>query len=146
LQLGGKNPAVVDPNCDLKTTANRLLWAKTSNAGQVCVAPDYILVPRTFQDKLIEALREAYVPISDAMFMLAHLSFLFSHGTFYPDGPAKSDSFSRIVSPRHFARIKGLLDTTKGTIVIGGETDADTKYIAPTIVKDVKGDDSLMSE
>jgi len=51
-----------------------------------------------------------------------------------------------MVSPHHFARVKGLLDKTKGTIVVGGETDADTKYIAPTIVKDVKGDDSLMSE
>ena len=51
-----------------------------------------------------------------------------------------------MVSPRHFTRVKGLLDKTKGTIVIGGETDADTKYIAPTVVKDVKGDDSLMSE
>jgi acyl-CoA reductase-like NAD-dependent aldehyde dehydrogenase len=50
------------------------------------------------------------------------------------------------VSPRHFARVKGLLDNTKGTIVVGGESDAETKYIAPTIVKDVKPDDSLMSE
>lgn len=68
------------------------------------------------------------------------------HDQFYPDGPATSDSFSRIVSPRHFNRIKGLLDNSKGTIVVGGETDADKKYIAPTILKDVKFDDSLMSE
>lgn len=65
---------------------------------------------------------------------------------FYPEGPASSDSFSRIVSSRHFNRIKNLLDNSKGTIVAGGETDADKKYIAPTILKDVKFDDSLMSE
>lgn len=69
-----------------------------------------------------------------------------SHDSFYPEGPAESESFSRLVSPRHFARVKGLLDNTKGTVVIGGETDADKKYIAPTVVKDVKSDDSLMSE
>jgi aldehyde dehydrogenase (NAD+)/aldehyde dehydrogenase (NAD(P)+) len=60
--------------------------------------------------------------------------------------PAKSDSFGRIVSPRHFARVKGLLDNTKGTIAFGGESDADTNYIAPTVIKDVESDDSLMSE
>jgi acyl-CoA reductase-like NAD-dependent aldehyde dehydrogenase len=76
---------------------------------------------------------------------IIHLG-LSSHDRFYPDGPAKSDDFGRLVSPRHFARVKGLLDKTKGTIVVGGESDADTKYIAPTIVKDVKMDDSLMSE
>jgi len=51
-----------------------------------------------------------------------------------------------MVSPRHFTRVKGLLDKTKGTIVIGGEMDADMKYITPTVIKDIKGDDSLMSK
>lgn len=69
-----------------------------------------------------------------------------SYDSFYPEGPAKSDSFSRLVSSRHFARVKGLLDNTNGTIVVGGATDADKNYIAPTIVKDVKSDDSLMRE
>jgi len=64
LQLGGKRPVVIDPECDLKTTANQVLWGKTCNAGQICVSPDYVLVPRTFQDKFIEALKEAYVPAS----------------------------------------------------------------------------------
>jgi aldehyde dehydrogenase (NAD+)/aldehyde dehydrogenase (NAD(P)+) len=62
MQLGGKSPVVIDPNCDLKTTANRLLWGKMANAGQVCVAPDYVLVPRSFQDQLVKALKETYVP------------------------------------------------------------------------------------
>jgi aldehyde dehydrogenase (NAD+)/aldehyde dehydrogenase (NAD(P)+) len=127
LELGGKSPVVVDPACDLKTTARRLLWGKTVNAGQTCTSPDYVLVPKDFQDKLVDALKETY-------------------DTFYPEGPAKSDSFSRLVSPRHFARVKGLLDNTKGTIAIGGVADADKNYIAPTIVKDVRSDDSLMRE
>jgi aldehyde dehydrogenase (NAD+)/aldehyde dehydrogenase (NAD(P)+) len=127
LELGGKSPVVVDPACDVKSAARRILWGKTINAGQVCVAPDYVLVPKHFQDKLVDALKE-------------------THDSFYPEGPAESESFSRLVSPRHFARVKGLLDNTKGTVVIGGETDADKKYIAPTVVKDVKSDDSLMSE
>lgn len=66
--------------------------------------------------------------------------------SFYPDGPLKSDSYSRIVSDAHFKRVKGLLDNTKGTVVLGGETDAAQRFIAPTIVRDVTPDDSLMSE
>ena len=148
-QLGGKSPAVIDPHCDLKTTATRLLWAKAVNAGQVCLTPDYVLVLRSFQDKFIDALIETYVPITNAFIIITiHLFIIlaFSHNRFYPDGIAKSNSFGRIISPHHFARIKGLLDKTIGTIVVGGETDADTKYIALTIVKDVKGDDALMGE
>jgi hypothetical protein len=61
LQLGGKNPVVIDPNCDLKTATNRLLWGKTVNAGQICVGPDYALVPRTFQDQFVNALKETCV-------------------------------------------------------------------------------------
>ena len=65
---------------------------------------------------------------------------------FYPDGPEKSDSFSRIFGESHAQRIKNLLDNTKGKIVFGGEVDVEKKYVAPTLVRDVSGDDSLMSE
>jgi len=57
LELGGKSPAIIDPACDIKTAAKRLLWGKVVNAGQTCVAPDYILVPRDYQDKLVEELK-----------------------------------------------------------------------------------------
>ena len=66
--------------------------------------------------------------------------------TFYPDGPEKSQSFSRIVTTVHAARIKGLLDETKGTIVLGGGADVENRYIAPTVVANVREDDSLLSE
>ncbi|TDL22725.1 NAD-aldehyde dehydrogenase [Rickenella mellea] len=122
-----KSPCVIDPKTDMKVAARRIMWGKTSNAGQTCIAPDYVLVPHDAEDKLIEAIKEVY-------------------HEFYPDGPLKSNSFSRIISDAHFRRIKGLLDDTKGSIVIGGETDAAQKFIAPTIVKDVTPGDSLMSQ
>lgn len=68
------------------------------------------------------------------------------HDEFYPDGPATQGAFGRIINHTHFRRLKGLLDRTAGRIVIGGATSEDDKFIAPTIVGGVKGDDSLMSE
>ena len=107
-----------------------MLWGKTVNAGQACIAPDYILVPREFQDTLVNALTEVY-------------------NEFYPDTEkraAASESFSRIISPQAYNRLAGLLDKTEGKVILGGDTNADEKYIAPTVVRDVKGTDSLMSE
>ncbi|KAI0667920.1 aldehyde dehydrogenase [Trametes maxima] len=127
LELGGKNPVVVDPKVDVKMTAKRLLWGRFSNAGQICLAPEYVLVPEAFQDTLVEALKEAY-------------------NTFYPDGPEKSDSISRIVSEAHTTRIKRLVDETKGKVILGGQADVSKRYIAPTVVRDVPSDDSLMSD
>ncbi|KAG5641769.1 hypothetical protein DXG03_004264 [Asterophora parasitica] len=124
-----ESPVIIDPDCDLPTAARRILWGKVVNAGQTCVAPDYILVPRHFQDTFIDALKTAYA-------------------SFYPESADSSvpANYSRIVTPQAFNRIKGLLDDTKGDVVVGGQTDAASKFIAPTLVKDVKGDDSLMSE
>ncbi|KAG6872490.1 hypothetical protein C0995_009352 [Termitomyces sp. Mi166 len=124
-----KSPVIIDPQCDLEMAARRILWGKCVNAGQTCVAPDYVLVPRSFQDKFVDALKAAYE-------------------SFYPESaqPSKPDTFSRIITPQAWKRIKGLLDNTKGTVVFGSETDEATKFIAPTAVKDVEADDSLMSE
>ncbi|KAI0648695.1 aldehyde dehydrogenase [Trametes meyenii] len=127
LEVGCKNPVVVDPKVDVKMTAKRLLWGRFSNAGQICLAPEYVLVPAAFQDTLVEALKEAY-------------------NAFYPDGPEKSDSISRIVSEAHTTRIKRLVDETKGKVILGGQADVSKRYIAPTVVRDVPADDSLMSE
>ncbi|KAF9009920.1 NAD-aldehyde dehydrogenase [Cyathus striatus] len=129
LELGGKSPVIIDPKCDLETAAKRILWGKCVNAGQTCVAPDYILVPKDFQDTFVKALQDA-------------------HSSFYPteSGPSVPYQYCRLITPQAFKRVKTLLDITKGTVAIGGETDEATKYIAPTIVKDVKGDDSLMTE
>ncbi|KAI0767690.1 NAD-dependent aldehyde dehydrogenase [Fomes fomentarius] len=122
LELGGKNPVIVDPKSDLKLAARRVLWGRMINAGQVCVCPEYVLITPDIQDAFIEALKEV-------------------HNSFYPEGPKNSESFARIVAVNHAQRIKDLLDNTKGTIVFGGDTDVENRYIAPTLVKDVTGDD-----
>ncbi|KII87684.1 hypothetical protein PLICRDRAFT_141625 [Plicaturopsis crispa FD-325 SS-3] len=127
LELGGKSPVVIDPACDLNLCARRLLWGKFTNAGQTCVAPDYVLVPAHFQGKLVDALKKTY-------------------NEFYPKGAAASSDFSRMVTPQHFSRVHRLVQNTSGTIVLGGDADEATKFIAPTVVSDVKPDDSLMSE
>lgn len=69
-----------------------------------------------------------------------------SYRSFYPEGPEKSDSLSRIISEKHTACIKAMIDGTKGVIVAGGEADISKRYVASTIVKNVRGDDSLMAE
>ncbi|KAI5120924.1 hypothetical protein M0805_002904 [Coniferiporia weirii] len=127
LELGGKNPVFVDASCDFKLAAKRIAWGRFSNAGQTCTAPDYILVPAEIQDKLVAAFKEVYE-------------------SFYPEGALASDSFARIGTEAHFARVKALLDDTKGTVVLGGETDAEQMFIAPTVVRDVSLDDSLMKQ
>ncbi|OCH93073.1 NAD-aldehyde dehydrogenase [Obba rivulosa] len=127
-ELGGKCPVIIDENCDLKTSARRIMASKVANSGQTCVAPDYVLVPRHFQDQLVEAFKETL-------------------DKFYPNtDPVRSDSYARIVSPQHTQRIKRLIDETRGEVVVGGQADVEQRYIAPTIVKNVPEDDSLMSE
>lgn len=126
-ELGGKSPVFIDPKCDMKLAARRLLWGKIANAGQVCVAPDYVLVPREAQDAFVNALVETYK-------------------SFYPEDPATSDSYSRIVSQAHTTRIKRLIDGTRGTIVVGGAVDVEKRYVAPTVIRDVPVDDTTMEE
>jgi acyl-CoA reductase-like NAD-dependent aldehyde dehydrogenase len=94
--------------------------------NQTCTAPDYILVTNGRQDDLVAAFKEVYAQ-------------------FYPEGPASSESFSRIIAERHFDRIHKMLNDTKGRVVLGGETKREEKYIAPTVVADVTNEDSLMS-
>ncbi|CAL1698978.1 unnamed protein product [Somion occarium] len=126
-ELGGKSPVIVDTSADLKLAARRILWGKCANAGQLCVAPDYVLVLREVEEQFIRELQQVYT-------------------AFFGSDPAKSDSISRIVSPQHTLRIKNLVESTKGNILIGGQIDVNERYVAPTIVTDVPGDDSLMTD
>ncbi|KAJ7311505.1 NAD-aldehyde dehydrogenase [Mycena albidolilacea] len=131
LELGGKSPVFVDPASDMQLAARRILWGKFTNGGQTCIAPDYVLVPKAAQDDLVDAMKTAYA-------------------NFYPettgDSPTPPQNVTKMVHQAAFKRVHGLVQNTKGTIVVGGEADEATKFIAPTIVKDVKPDDSLMSE
>ncbi|KAJ7481185.1 NAD-aldehyde dehydrogenase [Mycena galericulata] len=127
----GKSPVFIDPSTDMQLAAKRILWGKFTNAGQTCVAPDYVLVPKATQDTFVEALKVAYAK-------------------FYPEttgaSPSPPENVTRLVNPQAFKRVNGLLQGTKGTIVCGGDTNEAEKFIAPTIVRDVQEDDSLMSE
>jgi aldehyde dehydrogenase (NAD+) len=125
LELGGKSPVVIDESADLRVTARRIAWGKWLNAGQTCVAPDYLLVAESKHDALVEELRKAI-------------------GEFYGADPHLSDSYGRIVSPRHFDRLESLM--TGGTAAIGGDTKSDERYISPTVLVDVDPNSQLMSE
>lgn len=112
LELGGKCPALVDRSANLATTARRIAWAKFLNAGQTCLAPDFVLVPEDLRDEFAERLAE-------------------NLRRFYGDDPAKSPDYARIGRRAHFERLRGLLDGLP--IRLGGETDAETRYFAPTL-------------
>jgi aldehyde dehydrogenase (NAD+) len=130
LELGGKSPVIVDAAYDMELAAKRILWGKCTNAGQICVAPDHILVPQEKQDELIRGLEKAYK-------------------TFFPNGALDDSHFGSIVNEIHFNRLSSLLDRTQGEKVgnvMKGRKDAARKRIEPTIVKDVKDGDSLMEE
>uniref|UniRef100_A0A8C5GNM3 Aldehyde dehydrogenase n=1 Tax=Gouania willdenowi TaxID=441366 RepID=A0A8C5GNM3_GOUWI len=127
LELGGKSPCVVYGPVNMTAAARRLVWAKFFNAGQSCVAPDYILCTSSTRDLLLPALKEAL-------------------WEFYGEDPRTCPDLCRIVSPQHWTRLRALLEKTRGRIVIGGESDQEDKYMAPTVVVDVSEDDALMAE
>ncbi len=125
LELGGKNPAIVAVDSPLEVTARRIAWGRFMNAGQLCVAPDYLLAPEPLRLPLIEALKQAIT-------------------RFYGPDPRRSESFGRIVNRRHFARLLALM--REGRIAIGGQTDEDDLYIAPTVITDLPGDAAILEE
>jgi len=125
LELGGKSPAIVDGSANLEVAARRIAWGKFLNAGQTCIAPDYVLVARDKADRLTELIRRAVFD-------------------FYGNDPKSSPDYARIVSDNQFKRLSGLLGS--GTAVVGGEQDKSTRYIAPTVLRDVAADAPAMQE
>jgi aldehyde dehydrogenase (NAD+) len=125
LELGGKCPCIVEKDANLRTAARRIVWAKFLNAGQTCIAPDYLLVHRDAQSELLRHIQEALVG-------------------FYGHDPEKSRDYPRIVSTRHFERLEHLMGA--GEIVAGGSRDRDTLYISPTVIRGVSPDDPVMRE
>ncbi len=125
LELGGKSPTFVDDGVDLEATARRIVWGKFTNAGQTCVAPDYVLATRHTLDALkpllIKAIRDSY-----------------------GDDPSGSPDYGRIVNNRHLERLSGLIDPAQ--VVTGGHSDASTRYLAPTVLDGVSFDDPVMAE
>jgi len=125
LELGGKSPCVVESDANINVAARRIAMTKFSNAGQMCVAPDYILVHETVKDKLLEALKKT-------------LPRLFG------DKPEESDYFGKIINERQFNRITGYL--SNGVKQYGGRTDKEKLFIEPTILTDVPLDAPVMND
>ncbi len=125
LELGGKCPCLVCADTPIEVAARRIAWGKFLNAGQTCVAPDYVLVERAVAPALLAALPRVL-------------------RAFYGDDPRQSPDYGRIVNRRHFDRLIGYLN--QGRIVCGGQHDAAELYVAPTILADVPPDAPVMQE
>ena len=125
LELGGKSPCIVEDDANIKVTAKRIAFAKFSNAGQMCVAPDYVLVHHSKKQELIEAFKKV-LP-----------------GFFGADA-ATSYEYGRIINEKQFDRLSGYLQ--QGKIVCGGNTDRSKLYIEPTIIEDVSLNAAIMKE
>ncbi|KEJ02224.1 aldehyde dehydrogenase [Clostridium botulinum] len=125
LELGGKSPCIVDKDANIDLAARRIAWGKFLNAGQTCVAPDYLVVHRNIKEKLISSI-ENYI-----------LEF-FGENTF------ESEDYPRIINERHFKRLEGYLK--EGKIVSGGNTDINNLYIEPTIIEGINFENRIMEE
>lgn len=125
LELGGKSPCIILKDADIDITAKRLTWGKLINAGQTCVAPDYVLVHEDKKDELIEKIKYYIIK-------------------YFGDNPCNNEQFPKIINERHFNRIVSLIDIDK--VVYGGDYNNEKLKIEPTIVNDVTWDDNIMKE
>jgi len=125
LECGGKSPVYIDSTADLETTAKRLLWGRFVNAGQTCVAPDYVLCTKETQERIFPFLKKYLTQ-------------------FYSENPSESECFGRIINKRHFDRLSKLIDQNK--VVIGGQADESILYISPTVMFNVQAEDKVMQE
>lgn len=125
LELGGKSPCIVDRTADIELSARRIIWGKTVNSGQTCVAPDYCFAHRDIRDDLIKAMKK----------YIRH---------FYGESPCRNPEYPRIVNEKHFSRLKSLLQS--GEIAAGGDYNEETLQISPTILVNVNLDSPVMQE
>ena len=133
LEMGGKNPTIVDKSADLDDSARKIAWGRVANAGQVCLAPDYAMVEQSVYRPFIDALGKQLAALYN------------SDGKGFDQSPY----LPRIVNARHFERIKGLLDdaVAKGAKVeSGGQTNASDLFIAPTVLSGLRPDMRIMQE
>ena len=125
LELGGKSPCIVDKDTDLDLAAKRIAWGKFLNAGQTCVAPDYIMVHKDAKTELVEHLKK-------------HIK------KFFTENPKESPYFGRIINDRHVKRLAGLM--TCGNILFGGDINHKERYVSPTLIDNVTDNDAIMQE
>ncbi|KAA1472621.1 aldehyde dehydrogenase [Dentipellis sp. KUC8613] len=126
LELGGKCPVVIDPETNIELSAKRILYGKQSNLGQICVSPDYVLVPKAKQDEILAAFEKVY-------------------NQFWPNGCLASPDIGHVISPAHHARLSRLIKSTRGEVFLGGKTVGERK-MEITVVKNVPLDDILMED
>ncbi|HBC8688101.1 TPA: aldehyde dehydrogenase [Staphylococcus aureus] len=127
LELGGKSPVIVDETANIKVASERFCFGKFTNAGQTCVAPDYILVHESVKDDLITALSKTL-------------------REFYGQNIQQSPDYGRIVNLKHYHRLTSLLNSAQMNIVFGGHSDEDERYIEPTLLDHVTNDSAIMQE
>ncbi|MEG4035645.1 aldehyde dehydrogenase [Microcoleus sp. S36b_A4] len=125
LELGGKSPCIVDSDIQIEYTAKRIAWGKFLNAGQTCIAPDYLLVDKKVKPALMAAIKTAI-------------------HEFYGDDPQTSPDYSRIINQRQLDRLSGFIKD--GEIVVGGEVKPEDRYIAPTVLDRVSWDSPVMQD
>jgi aldehyde dehydrogenase (NAD+) len=125
LELGGKNPCVVAADARLDYAAKRIAWGKLLNSGQTCIGPDYILIDKKVKEKFLDLITKEI-------------------SKFYGNDPEKSNDFARVISAENVRRLSKFIQD--GKVVTGGYTDASTRYVSPTILRDVKPDDPIMQE
>ena len=123
LELGGKSPAIISQHSNLKMTAKRLVWAKFLNAGQTCIAPDYVIIHESIKDEFIKLCE---LEIENAQYHF------------------ENHNYVQIISDKHFNRLSEFLK--QGRIVIGGTTDTSSRYISPTLITDIGFDSLIMQE
>ncbi|MBP5589605.1 MAG: aldehyde dehydrogenase [Bacteroidales bacterium] len=125
LELGGKSPCIIDYDADVDVAAKRVVWGKTINAGQTCVAPDYLMVHELVKEKFVSSFSK-YV------------------AEFFGDNPSQSPDYPRIVSQKAMERLVGYLG--EGSLVLGGRYDTERRYIEPTIITNLDNDSKLLTE
>ncbi len=125
LELGGKSPTIVHSDAEIETAAKRIVWGKFMNAGQICVAPDYVYVHERIKNQFIDEVCKQIVD-------------------FYGARPEQSPDYCRIVNRRHLKRLTELIH--HGKVVTGGQYDEASLYLAPTVMKDVTWDDAVMQD
>ncbi len=127
LELGGKSPVIIDETANLKIAAKRIIWGKTLNAGQTCVAPDYIMVHESVKDPLIAELKNTLL-------------------NYFGERIEEKEDFGRIVSERHFLRLREMLEADREGILFGGNSNIETSFIEPTILDATWASASMQEE
>jgi aldehyde dehydrogenase (NAD+) len=125
LELGGKNPCIIDETANIKLAAKRIVWGKFLNAGQTCIAPDYLLVSNKIKATFIEALKKEITAA-------------------YGENPETSPDFARIINQKNWSRLSAML--ADETIIVGGKTNLQDYYLAPTLIDEPSLDSLVMAD